>query len=126
MPRVVHFEVCANNDNMERAAKFCTSIFGWKVDKWEGNNGSVYWPVNKGDEPEQGINGGLVQRHDPAHVTRIVLDVPSVDEFAAKITVEGGTQLVPKFAVPGVGYAAYFTDTEGNSFGIFEDDSTAA
>ena len=73
MPRVVHFEVCADNENMERAAKFYTKIFGWEVDKWEGNNGSVYWPVNTGDEPEQGINGGLVQRHDPAHVTRIVL-----------------------------------------------------
>ena len=67
-----------------------------------------------------------MQRHDPSHVTRIVLDVPSVDEYAVRIVSEGGTQLVPKFAVPGVGYAAYFTDTEGNSFGIFQDDETAA
>ncbi len=99
MPRVVHFEVCA--DDMDRAAKFYTDVFGWNVEKWEGENSFVYWLVNTGEEPEQGINGGMVQRHDPAHVTRIVLDVPSVDEYAAKIAEGGGTQLVPKFAVPG-------------------------
>ena len=124
MPRVVHFEVCA--DDMERAGQFYASVFGWKVDKWEGGNEFVYWLVNTGDEPEQGINGGLVQRHEPADVTRIILDVPSVDGYAARIISGGGIQVVPKFTVPGVGYAAYFTDTEGNSFGIFEDDSTAA
>ena len=124
MPRVVHFEVCA--DDMERAERFYSEVFGWTVNKWEGEGEFSYWLVNTGKEGEQGIDGGLVQRHDPAHVTRIVLDVPSVDEYAARIVAGGGIQLVPKFAVPGVGYAAYFNDTEGNSFGIFQDDETAA
>jgi predicted enzyme related to lactoylglutathione lyase len=49
-----------------------------------------------------------------------------VDDYTDKIAGNGGTLLVPKFAVPGVGYAAYFKDTEGNPFGIFEDDSAAS
>ena len=124
MPRVVHFEVHA--DDLERAAKFYTDIFGWKVNKWEGENGFVYWLVTTGEDSTPGINGGMVQRQDPASVTTTVLDVPSVDEYAGKITEGGGTVLVPKMTIPGVGYAAYFKDTEGNPFGIFEDDSTAA
>ena len=68
----------------------------------------------------------MLQRPNPEAVTTIMLDVPSADEYSAKVIAGGGTMLVPKFAVPGVGYAAYFKDTEGNPFGIFEDNSEAA
>ncbi len=34
MPRVVHFEI--NADDPERAAKFYQNVFGWKIKKWEG------------------------------------------------------------------------------------------
>ena len=124
MPRVVHFEIYA--DDMERAEQFYHDIFDWTVDKWEGENGFVYSLVSTGDAAQPGINGGLLQRPDPAAVTTIMLEVPSIDDYAGKITDGGGTVTVPKFAVPGVGYAAYFTDTEGNPFGIFQDDSSAA
>ena len=124
MPRVVHFEVYA--DDLDRASQFYGDVFGWSVNKWEGEGGFVYWLVNTGEEPAQGINGGLLQRPDPAAVTTVILDVPSVDDYTDKIAGSGGILLVPKFAVPGVGYAAYFKDTEGNPFGIFEDDSAAS
>jgi len=124
MPRVVHFEVYA--DDMDRASKFYGDVFGWKINKWEGDGGDVYWLVDTGDEPAQGINGGMAPRPSPEAVTTVMLDVPTVDEYVDKITSGGGTVSVPKFAVPGVGYAAYFKDTEGNSFGIFEDNPSAA
>ncbi len=34
MPRVVHFDI--DSDDPDRAAGFYTSVFGWKVEKWEG------------------------------------------------------------------------------------------
>ncbi|HEV2494165.1 MAG TPA: VOC family protein [Terriglobia bacterium] len=34
MPRVIHFEI--NADQPERAAKFYTAVFGWEIKKWEG------------------------------------------------------------------------------------------
>ena len=37
----------------------------------------------------------------------------------------GGTVLMEKTAVPGVGYFAYCKDTEGNVFGIIEGDLEA-
>ena len=124
MPRVVHFEVYA--DDVERASKFYGDVFGWTVNKWQGEGGPAYWIIDTGEEPAQGINGGMMPRPDANAVTTVILDVPTVDEYVDKITAGGGTLLVPKFVVPGVGYAAYFRDTEGNPFGIFEDNSEAA
>lgn len=124
MPRVVHFEVYA--DDMDRASKFYGDVFGWTVTKIDLEGGAAYWLVDTGEEPAQGINGGMMPRPSPDAVTTVMLDVPTVDEYVEKITSGGGTVTVPKFAVPGVGYAAYFKDTEGNTFGIFEDNSEAA
>ena len=77
MPRVVHFEVYA--DDMDRASKFYGDVFGWTVNKWEGEGGAVYWLVDTGEEPAQGINGGMMPRPNPEAVTTIMLDVPTVD-----------------------------------------------
>lgn len=124
MPRVVHFEVYA--DDVDRATKFYGDVFGWTVTKMDLEAGAVYWLIDTGEEPAEGINGGMMPRPDSKADTTVILDVPSVDEYVDKIAAGGGTVTVPKFAVPGVGYAAYFRDTEGNTFGIFEDNSEAA
>ncbi len=54
------------------------------------------------------------------------MGVDSVDTFTEKITQNGGEVAVEKMAIPGVGYSAYFKDSNGNAFGIFEADETAA
>jgi predicted enzyme related to lactoylglutathione lyase len=66
-----------------------------------------------------------MKRMSPQASTYNTVDVPSVDEFVRKITENGGKVIVPKFAVPGVGYMAYCADTEGNVFGIMEEDTSA-
>ncbi len=53
------------------------------------------------------------------------INVSSVDEFAGKITDAGGEIVTSKTAIPGVGYFAYFMDTEGNTFGIMESNPNA-
>ena len=120
MPRVVHFEISA--DDPQRAIDFYQNVFGWSISKWDGP--VDYWLVMTGkDEP--GIDGAIQRRDDPsAHVT-YVIDVPSVDEFTSKVLASGGEIAVPKMAVPGVGYTAYFRDTEGNVFGIIQNDPDA-
>ena len=37
----------------------------------------------------------------------------------------GGTEAVPKMAIPGMGWLAYGKDTEGNIFGMMEMDTSA-
>jgi predicted enzyme related to lactoylglutathione lyase len=119
MPRVVHFEISA--DDVERAVKFYTDVFGWQCQKWGGPK--EYWLVTTGSEGP-GINGGVFKREGPVgHVNSI--DVPDVDEFAAKVTANGGKVVMPKTAIPGVGYHAYCKDTEDSIFGIFQTDPSA-
>ena len=126
MPRVVHFEIHA--DNPERAAKFYTDSFGWKIQKW---NGPVeYWMVMTGDPGKPGIDGGLMRRYGTVTGDSVIafvctLDVPSVDDYVKKVMAAGGTIVMPKSAVPGVGWIAYGKDTEGNIFGLMQEDPNA-
>jgi len=126
MPRVVHFEIHA--DDPERAAKFYNRVFNWKIDKWKGPED--YWLITTGSDKEPGINGGLMKREEPATGESIVayvctIDVDSVDKFTGRITVNGGSIVAPKMAIPGVGWLAYCKDAEGNMFGIMQSDGSA-
>jgi predicted enzyme related to lactoylglutathione lyase len=120
MPRVVHFELPA--DEPDRAAAFYKSIFGWSFDKWGAEE---YWLITTGEKGQPGIDGGMGRRspHNQAVVNTV--DVPSVDDYSAKVLAAGGKILMPKVAIPTVGWLAYCQDTEGNAFGIMEEDSAA-
>jgi predicted enzyme related to lactoylglutathione lyase len=120
MPRVIHFEFPA--DKPERAERFYSDVFGWKFTKWEGP--MEYWLVDTGKEGP-GINGGM-QRRMPGSTTTNTIDVASVDETVRTVVANGGGVAVPKMAIPGVGWLAYCTDTEGNMFGIMQNDPKAA
>lgn len=121
MSSVVHFEVSA--DQVERAVKFYTKVFGWRIYKEEG--AEDYWLIETGTEEEPGTPGALMERIDPSDSTIITFDVPSVDGFARRITEAGGTVLAPKLSIPGAGYVQYCSDTEGNTFGIMQFDESA-
>lgn len=120
MPRVVHFEIPA--DDPERAAAFYSQAFDWEVEKWEGP--MDYWLLMTGDEDEPGINGAITSRENmPTTVNTI--EVPSIDDAISNVESAGGTVLAPRTSVRGVGYVAYCADTEGNAFGLMEVDENA-
>jgi uncharacterized protein len=128
MSRVVHFEIQA--ENPERAVKFYQNVFGWKADKWEGPED--YWLLTTGPNDKSGINGGLMTRRGPApqenqavNAFVCTVGVDDLDEFMAMAGKHGGTMAVPRMPIPGMGWLSYFKDTEGNIFGIFQDDSSA-
>jgi predicted enzyme related to lactoylglutathione lyase len=126
MPRVIHFEVHA--DDPDRAVRFYQDVLGWQFRKWDGP--ADYWLVTTGPKEQPGIDGGLLPRH-PGQSGNAVLayvctvDVPSVDAYVAKATAAGGTVALPKMAVPGVGWLAYCKDPEGNLFGLMQADPNA-
>jgi len=121
MPRVIHFEIDATKP--ERLVAFYEKIFGWKMEKWEGP--VEYWLITTGKDDQPGINGGLSKRTESQPTMVNTIDVPSVDEFVKKVEKNGGKIVVPKHAIPGVGYIAYFKDPEGNMFGMMQDDPSA-
>ena len=120
MPRVIHFELPA--DDPERATRFYSEVFGWRIHKWEGPED--YWLISTG-QGEPGIDGAIMRRSD-GMVTTNTIDVPSVDEFVDKIVAHGGKIAAPKMEIPGVGYLAYCHDPEGNMFGVMQSDTSAA
>lgn len=120
MPRVVHFEIHA--DQPERAIAFYEKLFGWQFAQFGSQD---YWLITTGQAPEPGIDGGLAKREGGATGDRIVayVGVISVDDIDATIDAlaDLGAPVVDgKREVPGVGWSAYFKDPEDNVFGIFQ------
>src|SRR5206468_3855857 len=113
MPRVIHFEIHA--DNPERAVAFYQKVFGWELTKWAGPQ--EYWLIKSGPDGQPGINGGMVKRRGPAptegqavNAFVCTVDTPNVDEYLAKAREHGGQVALPKMAIPGVGWLAYVKD----------------
>lgn len=126
MPTIVHFEIPA--DDVERSRKFYTDLFGWKIERWPGTDGAMeYWMVTTIDEKgnKASVGGGMMKRQNPQQQITNFIDVKSVLEYSSKIEKLGGKVVVPKMAVPGMGYFALCNDTENNSFGIWETNESA-
>ncbi len=128
MARVGHFEIHA--DNPQRAIAFYSGVLDWEFTQWSG--GWEYWMIKTGPAEEPGIDGGLLPRRGDrpqlgqavnAYVCTAM--VASLDETTAAVEKHGGTIALPKMPVPGVGWLAYFHDTEGNIFGAMQQDATA-
>ena len=127
MPRVVHFEIHA--EDPERAVRFYQDLFAWEFTKWAGP--MDYWLIKTGPDDQRGINGGMVRRQGVIDGQAVIayvctIDVPSVDKYLQSIPAAGGTIVLPKMPIPGVGWLAYAKDTEGNIFGIMQADPAAA
>ncbi|MBA3444242.1 MAG: VOC family protein [Gemmatimonadales bacterium] len=124
---VVHFEIPA--DQPERAVKFYSELFGWEIKHMGGP--MDYWLVEtvptdaEGQPTRPGVNGGLMRRMMPEQTPVNYIGVDSVDEFARKAERLGAKVIVPKMPVPGMGWFAQLTDTEGNVFAIWETDPTS-
>ena len=126
MSRVVHFEIHA--DDPERAAKFYESALGWTISKWDGP--VDYWLITTGAKDQPGIDGAITKRQSPSSSYGVsayvcTINVESFEDAAAKVEAAGGAVTSPKRAVPGVGWHAYFSDTEGNTFGAMQPDEAA-
>jgi hypothetical protein len=120
MPRVSHFDIPA--DDPKRAQKFYKEVFGWKFKKWDGP--MDYWMAKTGTK-EPGIDGGMSKRMPGQIGMTNTIDVPSIEKFSKKIMENGGQLIIPKMAIPKVGWFAQCMDTEGNMFGIIEMDEKA-
>ena len=73
MPTIVHFEIPA--DDVERARKFYSALFGWKIEKIDvRKDGDTmdYWMISTSSEEggdsnkkSSALGGGLIKRQDP-------------------------------------------------------------
>jgi predicted enzyme related to lactoylglutathione lyase len=120
--RVVHFEIPF--DEADRARNFYKELFGWQIMEMPEMN---YTIVSTGPSGDQGptelgyIGGGMLSRQQAATSGPVlVIDVDSIEETLKRIGGMGGSTVVGKTPVGEMGFAAYFTDPEGNVVGLWE------
>ncbi|MFH1259206.1 MAG: VOC family protein [Elusimicrobiota bacterium] len=122
--KVVHFELPV--DDIKRARKFYSQIFGWEIEKMPGSD-MEYYPVrtvavNKKFVPKEpgAINGGMMKRNSPGETPVIVINVPDLDKYLTNIEKAGGKIEVPQKQVLGMGLYSRVKDSEGNVIGIWQ------
>lgn len=118
--RVVHFEIPC--DDPEKTMDFFKQVFGWKFERFGTEE---YWSVTTGDEGIPGINGGIVKKRDPQQPVANSIEVKNLDRTMGEVEKAGGTIVVPKMPIPGVGWLAYFKDPDGNIHGLYQNDEAA-
>jgi predicted enzyme related to lactoylglutathione lyase len=119
---IVHFEIPA--DDVERAKAFYGGLFGWEFSTPRGF--PDYWTFLTGD-PETDAGGGLMARQSPDQVGLITyFGVESIDDTTARVRELGGTVVVPKQEVPGMGWLATYLDPEGNLFAVWQSAESAS
>jgi len=120
--RVVHFEIPA--DDPARAQDFYRSLFDWTVNAMPGMGYALLSTTatdEHGTPSEPGaINGGMLKRQAPVTTPVITIEVDDIDETLDSIASKGGSAVRAKMPVGDMGFAAYFTDSEGNLMGLWE------
>ncbi|AOT02166.1 VOC family protein [Arthrobacter sp. U41] len=119
---VVHFEIPADDEN--RAREFYRSAFGWDFQVMPEMQYSLAMttpPDDQGRPSVPGsINGGLFKREGELTSSVVTVDVDDIDAALEKITALGGSTFRGKMEVPGMGWNAYFKDSEGNIVGLWQ------
>ncbi|HYC11537.1 MAG TPA: VOC family protein [Nitrososphaerales archaeon] len=122
MDSVVHFEIPAKDP--KRATTFYSKAFGWQISQfpnWE------YWmigttPSDKNGMPSSpgAINGGMGKKSGPLQAPTVTIAVDDIDKTLENVKKLGGKIAAKKSPVGEMGFTAYFTDTEGNIIGLWQ------
>ena len=121
MSAIVHFDVPA--EDVERAKKFYSALFDWKYQSFPEMQYNLITTTNLDGTP--GVGGGLGKRMDPSQRMTNYFGVPSIDTAMKQVSELGGKLISGKMAVPGMGFLANCMDTEGNAFGLWEENAQA-
>ena len=121
MAKIVHFEIPA--DDPQRASRFYHDALGWEISRF---GDEPYWLVRAGGDDEPGANGALVAREDHHRSPVVIAGVEDIDDVLSRVVSCGGKVTQGKQPVPGMGWSAYVLDSEGNTIGLFQQDTSAA
>ena len=114
--RVVHVEIGAAD--ADRAQNFYSGVFGWEIGPPMSPE-MDYRMFQTGETEGGAISAGTT----PGNFT-VYLDTDDIDASLAKVSEHGGTA-GEKTSVPGFGWFAACTDTEGNAFSLWQGDGSA-
>ncbi|MFL5683800.1 MAG: VOC family protein [Chloroflexota bacterium] len=104
-------------DDEARAKRFYSGVFGWQFRDMQGFEGYPLYTAGPGE-----LGGGMGKRGEMAgQVTRNYIYVDDIDAAIAKVKELGGTIDDPgKQEIPGMGWFASGTDSEGNTLALYK------
>lgn len=115
--QVVQIEIPADDTAAGRA--FWGSLFGWQFESFPGP--FEYHMARIGER-----TGGAITNMEPGRRgIRAYFDVDDIRAGAARVNELGGTASDPR-PVPGMGWFATCADPQGNEFGLWQNDASAA
>ncbi len=117
---LAHFAI--NADDVSVSRSFYESVFGWTFQAW-GPPG--FYTVDTGG----GVEGALQQRRPiggrQINAVEATFAVDDVDEVAVAVVAAGGSVVMPRHTIAGVGHLIFLTDPAGNTVGAMQYDECA-
>ena len=114
--QMVHLEIPAGDT--AKAREFWGGLFGWQWQAYEGSP-SEYHMTRFSD-----TTGGAIYEADGSkRGARVYFDVDDINDGAARVKELGG-EAGEAMPVPSMGWFAICKDSEGNEFGLWQNDET--
>ena len=115
--QIVHIEIPA--DDTAKGQEFWGSLFGWQFQSFPGP--SEYHMTRISDS-----QGAAITNMEPGkRGTRPYFDVDDINAGAGRVRELGGEASDPS-PVPTMGWFVTCTDSQGNEFGLWQNDASAA
>jgi len=114
-------------DDVKRAREFYEKVFDWKMSVYKGVDADEFQQIRTGKGK---LLGAIQSRKFNSAKNRVLgfecsISVPDVDATTRAVETAGGTLLMRKTAIPGVGWIVKFLDSEGNLCCAVTQDSAA-
>jgi hypothetical protein len=119
---VVHFEIGCKD--LEKTRTFYSKLLGWEYAPTPPGMPPMAMISNLGPfgQPKaEGIGGHINSLgHPPHQYVTFYAQVDNIEATLVNVEKLGGSTLVPKQEVPGMGWFAWFKDPEGNAIGLWK------
>jgi predicted enzyme related to lactoylglutathione lyase len=114
---MVHVEIPAGDT--AKAREFWSGLFGWQ---WQTFEGPTEYHMTRFSE----TTGGAIYAPDPPDKrgARVYFDADDINAAGARVNELGG-EAGEAMPVPGMGWFSLCKDTEGNEFGLWQNDPDA-
>lgn len=118
--QITHVEFPA--DDTERARRFYSELFGWKLTDWQEFPG--YFVFSTG--PTESAGGAIGERgKSVGDKVRVYIEVDSIDDIVARAPGLGGKVITSRTEIVGQGWYGVILDSEGSELGLYEGRSSA-
>jgi len=115
--QMVHLEIPAGDTG--KAREFWGSLFGWE---WQAFEGPTEYHMTRFSDTS---GGAIMQAEGSERGTRVYFDVDDINAGVSRVKELGG-EASDAMPVPGMGWFSTCKDTEGNDFGLWQNDPSAA